>query len=308
MYTTRIAPSPTGDMHIGTARTAYFNWLAARASGGTFVLRIDDTDLDRHNEDAVTVIFDTMDWLGLDYDKVVRQRDRLDLYKAAALTLIENNLAFVLDNGAVQLNSSLLTIPSHWHDEICGDVKISDKDRESISNLILIKGDGMPTYHFASVVDDIDLNINYVIRGNDHISNTAKHVAIYLALDAVSDSKLTLPKFAHLGLIHKDKKKLNKRDGAASMLHYRDTGYDVDGLLNFMARQGWGPTVDDKSAAVLPRDRMLELFFDGGKMRAAPSNFDQALLDSFDRKYKARKEHEKRATDENCRNICQTYE
>jgi len=297
MYTTRIAPSPTGDMHIGTARTAYFNWLAARASGGTFVLRVDDTDLDRHSEDSVNVIYDTMEWLGLNYDVVVRQSDRLDLYRAAVLTLIENGLAVVLDNGAVQLNSSSLTIPSHWVDEICGDVNISDKDRESISNLILIKGDGMPTYHFASVVDDIDLNINYVIRGNDHISNTAKHVAIYLALDAAANTKLTLPKFAHLGLIHKDRKKLNKRDGAASMLLYRDNGYDVDGLLNFMARQGWGPTVDDKSAAVLPRDRMLELFLGGGKMRAAPSNFDQGLLNSFDRKYKARKKQAPRANE-----------
>lgn len=299
VYTTRFAPSPTGLAHLGNFRTAYFNWLAARASGGTFVLRIDDTDLDRHNEDSVKVIFDTMDWLGLDYDTVIRQRDRLDLYKAAALTLIEDNLAVVLNNGAVQLNTGTLVIPPYWTDDIVGDVKISDKDRQSISNLILIKGDGMPTYHFASVVDDIDLNINYVIRGNDHISNTAKHVAIYLALDAASDTKLTLPKFAHLGLIHKDKKKLNKRDGAASMLHYRNAGYDVDGLLNYMARQGWGPTVDDKSAAILPRKRMLDLFLNGGKMRAAPSNFDQALLDSFDRKYKARKEQAKRAAGDN---------
>jgi glutamyl/glutaminyl-tRNA synthetase len=280
-YITRIAPSPTGDFHIGTARTAYANWLAARASGGKFILRIDDTDDARHSEDAVNVIYGAMQWLNLDYDVSFRQSQRLNVYDHRANWLVQYNKARVIDGGAIALTFDP-AMPRVWRDDIAGDVAITDTDiQHSLQNLILLRSDGKPTYHFATVVDDIDFNVNWVIRGHDHLSNTCKHVAIYHALG------VPIPKYSHVGLIHKDKKKISKRDGAASMLHYRDTGYHPDAILNFLLRMGWGPVVDDKSTALLPRDRALELFLTGGKMRNQAANFDQAKLDSFDRKYKA---------------------
>ena len=282
-YTTRIAPSPTGDMHLGTARTAYFNWLAARASGGKFILRIDDTDQNRNNQDYIDVILQTMDWLGLDYDQLVYQSSRFDRHKQLANDLITNGFAKTLDNGAIALIPDNIYTVSSWHDEIAGDIAITQTNLDQIANTILIKADGSPTYNWSSVVDDIDLGVNYIIRGHDHITNTARHVFLYSAL------LKQLPKFAHVGLIHYQKKKLSKRDGASSMLHYRDQGYDPDAMLNFMLRLGWGPRVDDKSTRILDKDRALALFLDGGNMRAQPSNLDLQLLDSYDRKYKARK-------------------
>ncbi len=280
-YITRIAPSPTGDMHLGTARTAYFNWLAARASGGKFILRVDDTDQSRNNESFGSTILDTMDWLGLNHDTLIFQSARFARYKEVAEDLIQADSATELENGAIALFTDML--PSEWHDELNGTIKLSETDMMNCSGFILMKGDGSPTYHFASVVDDIDYGVNYVIRGHDHLSNTPKHISLYNNLGA------TLPKFAHVGLIHQKKKKLSKRDNAASMLYYQDKGYDVDAMLNFMLRLGWGPTVDDKTTKMIDRDRALEIFLDGGKMRSAPSNMDINMLESFDRKYKAKK-------------------
>lgn len=291
---TRIAPSPTGDMHFGTARTAYFNFLAARSTGGTFLMRIDDTDLVRSDKHYIQVIRDTMDWLDLKYDKIVYQSKRKKRYAALAETLIGFGNAIRLEDGAVQfiLNSDLINAfkdnvyPTKWHDEIVGDVAITEKDLEIIDGMIIMKSNGMPTYNWATVVDDHDYDINFVIRGQDHLSNTAKQVILFSALGA------PIPMFAHVGLIHQNKKKLSKRDQSASMLWYRDQGYDPDAVLNCMARLGWGPTVDDKTTKILPRERMLELFLDGGKMKSSPANLDIAKLDSFNRKYIARKERE----------------
>ncbi len=289
MYTTRIAPSPTGDMHIGVTRTAYFNWLTARATGGSFILRIDDTDKSRNDQKHVDVILQTMDWLGLDYDQLIYQSQRFDRYHSMAKALVGLHFAKVLDNGAIAVdlsgrtNGFSIEIPSSWHDEITGPIKITDTNVNQTDGMILIKGDGSPGYNWANMIDDHDFGINYVIRGHDHITNTSNQTILYAALGA------PLPKFAHVGLIYQKKKKLSKRDGAASMLHYRDQGIDPDAMLNFMLRLGWGPTVDDKSARIIGRDRALELFIDGGKMRAAPSNMDVNALNAYDRKYKARK-------------------
>ncbi len=302
-YNTRIAPSPSGDMHLGTARTAYFNWLAARATGGRFFLRIDDTNVDKSHPEYVQVILDTMDWLGLDYDELIYQSERLHLYHHIAGTLLKHDMARVLDNGAIALKYKIST-PFAFQDEVGGTILISDDDRKHISGelgegIILMRApvDGVayPTYHFASVVDDIDCNINYIIRGVDHITNTTRQIAIWQHVDAAvraSDPEVYKshpPKFAHVSLLHFKGKKLSKRDGAASMLSYRDHGFDPDAMLNFMARLGWGPTVDDKTTKTLPRDRMLELFLTGGHMKAGSSNIDLTKLDSFDRKYKAQK-------------------
>lgn len=295
MYNTRIAPSPTGDMHLGTARTAYFNWLAARSSGGKFILRIDDTDADRSKPEYTQVILDTMNWLGLDYDAIEYQSKRIERYKDVAGWLVAKGRAKVNAYGGpvCVLWPEGFTVPDSFKDELAGEVKITDRDKELMipnkdadnNGVVLLRGDGTPTYHFACVVDDIDMGINYVIRGVDHLTNTARQAAIYAAMDA------PLPKFAHIGLIGIGKKKLSKRDGAASMLHYRDAGYDPDAMLNFLSRLGWGPTVDDKTTALLPRERMLELFLSGGSMRNTPANMELHKLDSFDRKYKARKKN-----------------
>ena len=161
MYNTRIAPSPTGDMHLGTARTAYFNWLAARATGGRFYLRIDDTDNARNNQAHVQDIVDTMDWLGLDYDGMFFQSDRTDVYKGIAQDLCNSDQAIELDNGAIGLVTDC--IPVQWTDTIYGDIFITPSDADHCSGLILMKSDGTPSYHFASVIDDMDFNINYII-------------------------------------------------------------------------------------------------------------------------------------------------
>lgn len=282
-YVTRVAPSPTGDFHIGTARTAYFNWLAAKASGGRFLLRIDDTDLARNDERSVAVIHDSLDWLGLAPDEVFRQSGRLDRYSTVAADLIERGLAIRDEGGAILMKGGEATA---WRDIVGGDQVPGEKTQELVRDQVLVKSDGMPVYHFASVVDDIDMGVTLVIRGADHATNTFRHAAIYAALGA------KLPEFAHLGLITLDGKKLSKRDAAASLLAYRDDGIDPDAMLNFLLRMGWGPRQDDKTTSIIDRDRALQLFLDGGKMRASPAALDLAKLASFDRKYQARKRQE----------------
>jgi glutamyl-tRNA synthetase len=285
MIHTQIAPSPTGDMHIGTARTAYFNWLSTRAPGGKFFLRIDDTDKERNKEEYTNVIFETLSWLGLDYDDLLFQSKQT--YQHALNRLPTQKL----ENGAVALCLENQIIPSSWQDEIAGPVKITDTDILQTQKMVLIKADGMPTYNFASVVNDIEMGINYIIRGVDHTVNTAKQAILFHLLDA------PLPKFAHLGLIVKNHKPLSKRDGSASMLSYKQAGYDPDAMLNFLARIGWGPSKDDKSTAILPREKMLEMLWVAGKMHNSPVNFDLAKLESFDRKYKGRKRTKEKLCD-----------
>lgn len=289
-FNTRIAPSPTGDMHLGTARTAYFNWLAARATQGRFLLRIDDTDQNRNQESVVKVIYDTMEWLGLDYDATFRQSSRFDVHKNEAQRLVDLGLAKVVENGAVALKIPQ-NMPTVWIDEIVGDIKITGQDMAAIDGMIILKSDGSPTYHFSSVLDDIHSDINLVIRGQDHVSNTPKHIAIYLTMQAAG-VRLQLPKFAHVGLIHKDKKKMSKRDGAASMLFYRDNNYSPAALLNFMLRLGWSPSKDDATNTIISQKRAVGMFLNEGRMRASSANFDQAKLDFYNKKYKAAtKEH-----------------
>ena len=281
IYNTRIAPSPTGNMHLGTARTAYFSWLAARASGGKFILRIDDTDLDRSNSSYTDVILEAMEWLGLDYDMLVYQGQRFDRYKEVAEKLVAKDQATELENGAIGLVTDM--IPDEWEDEAFGKMVVSDREKELSSGLILIKGDGSPSYHFASVVDDADFGVNFIIRGQDHIQNTTKQISLFRNLGA------PVPKFAHVGLIHHKKKKLSKRDNAASVLSYRDAGYDPDAMLNFLLRLGWGPTNEGKEHKVIDRDFALDIFLDGGNMRSQSANMDLNMLEAYDRKYKAKK-------------------
>ena len=280
-YNTRFAPSPSGDLHLGGARTAYFNWLAARASGGRFILRIDDTDALRSKDEYTQGIIETMKWLGLTYDEIVYQSKNWQRYHRLAHQLMENKQAEYGDGGAIIL-SEVPNLPKSWKDEIAGDIEITGDDvRLMAKGIVLMKSDTTPTYQWASCIDDMDHHINYIIRGQDHITNTARQIAIWTALGA------TVPQMAHVGLIHFNGKKLSKRDGAAGMLYYRNAGYSPEAVLNFMVRLGWGPKVDDKTTSLLPRSKMLELFLDGGSLKPSAANMDLQKLDSFNRKYNA---------------------
>jgi nondiscriminating glutamyl-tRNA synthetase len=286
MSVTRIAPSPTGFMHVGTARTALFNWLAARATGGRFILRLDDTDADRNVGAAVQPILDGLKWLGLDWDDYVRQSDRSAAYGDHARLLLDAGLATSADNGAVLLAAG--APPRTWDDAIGGTMRIPDDLAKQVDGLVLIRGGdraGQATYNFASILDDYLLGVDFVIRGVDHIANTGKQIGIWSALAQVLPPR-DPPRFAHVGLIFKDGKKMAKRDGAASLLDYRDAGTDPDAMFNFLLRMGWGPSVDDKSATFIDRDRAIAMFLTGGKMRAANAGFDAAKLAFYDRNYK----------------------
>jgi glutamyl-tRNA synthetase len=286
---TRIAPSPTGDMHLGTARTAYFNYLAAKTTGGQFILRIDDTDQNRNDEKHVNVIYDTMDWLGLHPDVVVRQSDRGNLYKEIAEALVVLNVAGVAENGAIVIeNINSIFIPNSWKDSIAGEIKTSQKDRDVLKSLVLIKGDGSPSYNFATAVDDLCMDTNHVIRGHDHISNTVKQIAMMNCIKHIPQyHNCIIPKYTHVGLIFKDRKKLSKRDAAASMFSYKDTGIYPDAALNFMLRLGWAET-DGKTIKKIPKDMAIEIFYSKGKMRNQPSNMDQQLLNFYQKQYTPR--------------------
>jgi glutamyl-tRNA synthetase len=282
-FNTRIAPSPSGYFHLGTARTALFNFLAARASGGQFILRIDDTNTAKSQDQYVDVVYKAMDYLGLDYDLTFKQSDRLDRYKQVIDKLVADDKAYHAD-GAVFLKHTLVQ-QSFVDGASRSTIPVTKLDLDFIKDMVLMKSDGMPTYHFANVVDDIDYDINFVIRGNDHTNNTLKQIAIYEALGA------TVPKYAHIGLLCdlKTGKKLSKSDGAKSLLDYQADGIDADAMNNFLLRLGWGPKVDDKTTAMLPRDRALQLFLDGGNLRGVHSKVDFTKLANYDKKYKAQK-------------------
>lgn len=282
MFVTRIAPSPTGDMHIGTARTAYYNWLAARGSGGRFILRIDDTDASRSKQEYVDGILETMRWMGLDYDEMHYQSRRYDRYRQLAQEWVDKGLAHRDDQDAVRFRLPADLGVREWVDN--GKVmKITDNDLSNTDGIVLLRADGTPTYNWASVIDDMDMGVNLVIRGVDHLTNTSKQAALWACLGHA------LPRFIHVGLIGQGGKPFSKREGAAGMLYYREKGYDVDAVLNFLARLGWGPKNDDKTTALLPRERMQELFMEGGNFRTNLADCDHRKLESYDRKYKARK-------------------
>lgn len=288
-YNTRIAPSPTGYFHLGTARTAYFNYLVARATGGKFILRIDDTDTDRNNDAYYKCIFDTFDWLDLKFDELHYQSKRLNFYHDIANKLIDKGRATKLDDGAVTLDTSdVLSTPKSWTDGIMGNVKVSDDDRKNMQNLVLIKSNGMPTYNFASILDDVDLKINWIIRGVDHIKNTPKQIAILMALQGILDTDQI--NFTHVGLIHHivDGKsvKMSKRDGALGVLDYRDNGYSNDAFLNHIMKLGWGhsDSLFDKKYKTISRAQAIDLILQG-KFRSVAATHDSKKLDSISREW-----------------------
>jgi glutamyl-tRNA synthetase len=288
-HTTRIAPSPTGMLHLGTARTALFCWLAARASAGRFMLRIDDTDRARNSAEAVAPIYEGLEWLGLNYDLHARQSDRLGIYASVADKLLSSGLAR-RDEGAVRLCVPADIVPARWQDTVGGTMKVGDKDRAMAADLVLLRSDGSPTYHFASVVDDMEFGVTWVIRGSDHISNTPRQMALWSTLAGIdwAGSGTPLPLWSHVGLVTHKGTNLSKRDGAASLLSYRDAGVHPEAMCNFLLRLGWGPSVDDRTARVIDRERAVALFLTGGRMRPSPANMDPVLLASLDRRYRGR--------------------
>jgi glutamyl-tRNA synthetase len=240
----RFAPSPTGYLHVGGARTALFNWLYARRHGGAFVLRIEDTDAERSSDEMVTGILDGLRWLGLDWDEGPEvggpnapyfQSQRLEKYRAAAARLLASGCAYV-DAGAIRFK-----VPegqTTFADQVHGPIAF---DNEHLEHFVILRSDGHPTYHLSVVVDDIDMAITHVVRGDDHISNTPKQLLLYEAFGVPA------PKFAHVPLIMgPDKKRLSKRHGATSVMEYARQGYIREGMSNFLALLGWSPGSSDE--------------------------------------------------------------
>lgn len=276
---TRFAPSPTGSPHLGSLRTAYQNWLAARSTGGKFIIRIDDTDNARSDSKYTDEILHMLRHFDLDYDRIVYQSERIDLYNSYIDRLVDDGYA--KDNGYGVILSELYDIDiDYWNDGIAGNIPISDNDKKIAGHKILRKQDGSPTYNFATVIDDIDLGINCIIRGKDHTTNTSFQSMLFTAFG------IELPKFYHVGLIMHEGKKLSKRNDSLSLSNLMDN-YHPDAILNCVARLGWSPTNDDKTTKLLPKNRMIELFWDKGRMKNSNANFDINKLKSWDRKYVA---------------------
>ncbi|UCE65676.1 MAG: glutamate--tRNA ligase [Candidatus Zixiibacteriota bacterium] len=299
----RIAPSPSGRLHIGTARAALFNWLFARNRGGKFLLRVEDTDESRSSKEMIDVIFNSLKWLGLDWDEEpIFQSKRLDVYNKYVEKLLESSNAYrcwckpeVLKQKQEEARKKKITsrydrhclnlpddkkeklldsgepfavrilIPEGktvFNDLIVGE---TSRDNSEIDDFIIARSDGRAVYNLAVVVDDHEMGISHVIRGNDHITNTYKQILIYKALS------LEPPRFAHIPLIlGKDRSKMSKRDGAAGITDYEKMGYMKEAVVNFIALLGWSPG-DDRE--IMTVDEMIESF---SLDRINPSN---AILD-----------------------------
>ncbi len=231
MVRVRFAPSPTGNLHIGSARTALFNWLYARTQAGKFILRIEDTDRKRSSDVYLKEILSSLEWLGLKCDEgPYFQSKRLDIYLSYADKLVKQDLAYK-DGDAIIFKVPVEKIKIY--DIVHGEIEV---DNSLIGELVLIKSDKTPAYNFACVIDDIDMKISHIIRGDDHISNTNKQIALYNALGVKP------PKFAHIPLIlAPDKSRLSKRFGAVAISEYREKGYLAEAMVNYLALLGWAP-------------------------------------------------------------------
>jgi glutamyl-tRNA synthetase len=321
----RFAPSPTGYLHVGGARTALFNWLLARRHGGTFVLRIEDTDAERSSWEMVTGIVDGLRWLGLDWDEgpdvggphaPYFQSQRLEKYRDHAHMLVNDGRAYfcyctpeelhrkradaeargeswTYDRTCQQREAVEVTrletagtakaVRFHvkpgrtaFTDQVHGDIAF---DNANIEDFVVLRSDGQPTYHLSVVVDDIDMGITHVIRGDDHISNTPKQILLYDAFGKVP------PRFAHVPLIMgPDKKRLSKRHGATSVMEYHRLGYLPEAMVNFLALLGWSPGGDRE---VLSREELQSLFALEG-ISGGNAVFNVEKLDWFNQQHIAR--------------------
>ena len=311
----RFAPSPTGDLHVGGVRTALFNYLFARHHGGKFLLRIEDTDSERSTTEAISVILDGLAWLGLQADEEpIFQSQRLDRHAAAAEKMLAGGYAYrcfctreeidarrkakeeykydrkCLDLTRGEIDARLgrgeafavrIIVPEGeitFKDGVHGDMRVACAE---LDDLILLRRDGTPTYMLAVVVDDIDMGITHIIRGDDHLSNTPKQILIYRALGHKS------PEFAHVPLIlGNDKKRLSKRHGATSITEYREDGYLPETMINFLGLLGWSPG-DDR--VIISRQELIDLFDIGG-IQSKAAVFDDDRLRWLNGQYLGRAE------------------
>src|SRR5881394_2727956 len=267
----RFAPSPTGYLHVGGARTALFNWLFARKSGGTFLLRIEDTDKARSTDEHTQVILDGLTWLGLDWDdKPIFQGARIGRHQQAADKLLKADKAY-MDEGTIRLRVPPGEIA--WDDAVHGRISFQGED---IKDFVILRSDRSPLYNFAVVVDDLDMRITHVLRGDDHISNTPKQIAVYRALGAA------LPVFGHVPMIAgPDGKNLSKRHGATAVGDYQHLGILPAAMRNFLALLGWSPGGDRE---IMTMDEMVQLFsFEGIQQKAAI--FDMTKLEWMNGQY-----------------------
>jgi len=313
----RFAPSPSGPLHVGNARTALFNHLYARSLGGKFILRIEDTDKTRSNKEAVEQVFESLRWMGLDWDEGPEvggphgpyfQSERQSIYKKYLNFLLEKEKAYpcfckeaeLKSKKEKQLEKRLPPI----YDQTCRglkpkqalkkmeageacvfrlkvgseEIKFQDQVRGSVKihtnlfgDFVLMRSDGSPTYQFAVVVDDVDMKISHIIRGEDHLSNTPKQILLFNALNAL------LPVYFHLStILGGNREKLSKREGAASVLEFRRLGYLPDAFINYLALLGWSPPDEE----LMSRENLL-LQFKNAKFTSSPAIFDYSKLDYF---------------------------
>ncbi len=261
----RFAPSPTGVLHIGGARTALYNWLLARGSGGEFVLRIEDTDRERSTPENVELILDALRWLELDWDEgPLSQWERRERHSEAVGQLLESGHAYE-DEGAVRFR-----VPEEgeitFHDVVLGDVT---NPYSAIKDFVIQRSDGSPLYNLAVAVDDRDMGITHVVRGQDHVSNTPRQLMMLRALGVEP------PVYAHIPLLHgPDGKKLSKRHGAASVQEVRDQGYLPEAVRNYIALLGWGY---DESTTFMTTDELVERF-SLERVSKNPAVFDEQKL------------------------------
>jgi glutamyl-tRNA synthetase len=313
MVRTRFAPSPTGYLHIGGARTALFSWAYARKMGGEFVLRIEDTDRERSTQASVQAILDGMAWLGIDWDEgPYYQMQRMERYKAVVDQLLEEGKAYYCYASKDELEAMReaqkargekprydgrwrpepgKTLPApppgvtpviRFKTPLAGEVTFNDMIKGPITvanaeldDLVIVRGDGVPTYNFGVVVDDWDMAISHVIRGDDHVNNTPRQINILQALGA------PIPTYAHVPMIlGQDGERLSKRHGAVSVLQYRDEGFLPEALLNYLARLGWGHGDDEK----FDLKQFVE-WFDVGNVSHSAARFDGSKLTWLNQQY-----------------------
>lgn len=306
---TRFAPSPTGYLHIGGARTALFNYLFSKHHGGKFLLRIEDTDKERSTLPAIDAILQGLDWLGLKHDgDYVLQSKNLERHKEIALELLEKNQAYLCYTSAEELDEmraaaekkgEVFRFKSSWRDKamsqvssvkpvirikaplegetvikdlVQGEIRVKNSE---LDDLVMLRGDGTPTYMLAVVVDDFDMKITHVIRGDDHLTNAFRQKVIYEAMG------WRVPQFAHIPLIHgSDGAKMSKRHGATSVIEYKDMGYLPESMRNYLLRLGWS-----HGDAEIISDAQAVEWFDLDRVGRAPSRFDFVKLAHVNKHY-----------------------
>ncbi len=309
MIRTRFAPSPTGYLHIGGARTALFSWLFSKKMGGDFVLRVEDTDRERSTDESVQAILQAMDWLKLDYDEgPIYQTHRFDRYEEVIQQLIDNDQAYYCTCSKERLeslrNEQMSNKQKPRYDGCCRDKRLSPGDAENmvvrfrnpqqgvvvfndlvkgeitvsnseLDDLIIARSDGTPTYNMTVVVDDSDMNITHVVRGDDHVNNTPRQINIFKALG------VSIPQYAHVPMIlGEDGKRLSKRHGAVSVMQYLEDGYLPEALLNYLVRLGWSHGDQE----IFSVDEMQQLF-SLEAINRAPSTFNPDKLSWINQQY-----------------------